>query len=52
MDNPMVPRMEDQTGTENVDMPHSEPDGGPKIICTRSGWVSHRPYGLGFTEEQ
>ena len=52
VDNPTMPRVEKQTWTKNADMLHSEPDGGPKIIWTRSGWVSCRPQRLGITEEQ
>ena len=32
LDNPTEPRVESQTWTGDMDMPYSEPDGGPKLI--------------------
>ena len=37
VNNPTVPRVKNQTGPMNMDMPQSEPDGGSRIFWTRSG---------------
>ena len=52
VNNPTVPRVGNQAGAKNVNMPYSEPDCGPKVIHTKSEWVSCRPQRLGVTEEQ
>ena len=52
VDSPTEPKVEDQLGTKNVDIPQSDLSGRPKRIQIRSGWVSHRSQRLGIMEEQ
>ena len=49
--NPTVPKVENQEGTKNLDLPHREPDGRPQVIWIRLGQISDGPQRLGITEE-
>ena len=50
--NPNMSKVVDNAKKNNVNMPQIEHSNRPKIIWTRSGWVSHRPQRLGIVEEQ
>ena len=49
---PNMAKWEDNTETNNANMPQSKHISGLKIIWTRSGWISHKSQVLGIMEEQ
>ena len=52
VNNPNIPILDDNTGTNSVSMPKNKHDSRTKVIWTRSGWVSHGFQRLGIIEEQ